>query len=126
VGKIGISKELLGKKAGLDDREESSIQSHPDKGIQILEPVAFLRPILPTIRHHHESFDGTGYPSGLKGKKIPYKARILSIADSWDAMLSNRPYRKALSVEEATRELQKNAGIQFDPEIVEVFLKTLA
>ena len=125
VGKIGISKDLLGKQSGLDEEEENAIQSHPDKGIQILEPIVFLRPILTTIRHHHEHFDGTGYPSKLKGQEIPYKARILSIADAWDAMLSNRPYRNALSVEEATRELRKNAGTQFDPLIVEAFLKTL-
>lgn len=125
VGKIGISKDLLWKPIGLDDREADSIQTHPDKGIQILRPIIFLRPLLAAIRHHHERFDGTGYPSKLKGKEIPFQARVLSIADAWDAMLSNRPYRQALSVEVAAQELRNNAGTQFDPEIVEVFLKTL-
>ncbi len=126
VGKIGISKEILGKEATLTAGEGDSVQTHPDIGVQILQPVVFLRPILSTIRHHHERFDGAGYPSGLRGKEIPYLARILGIADAWDSMLSNRPYRQALSVKEAAQELRRNAGSQFDPELVEVFLKTLA
>lgn len=125
IGKIGISKEILWKHCSLDECEEEEVKTHPDKGVQILEPVHFLRPVLSTIRHHHERFDGSGYPLGLKGKEIPFKARIISIADTWDAMLSNRPYRKALSIEEAKSELKKHSGIQFDPEIVDASIKVL-
>lgn len=125
IGKIGISKDILWKHCSLDECEEDEVKTHPDKGVQILEPVHFLKPILSTIRHHHERFDGSGYPLGLKGKEIPFRARIISIADTWDAMLSDRPYRKALSVEEAKNELKKHSGIQFDPEIVAAFIKVL-
>jgi putative nucleotidyltransferase with HDIG domain len=122
VGKIGIDRDLLRKNSGLSDGEEFQIRSHPEWGVQILEPVRFLRPVLPTIRHHHERFDGSGYPFGLKGKDIPLNARIVCIADAWDAMRSDRPYRNALPVERAVEELKENAGTQFDPEIVEVIL----
>lgn len=125
IGKIGISKEILWKHCSLDECEEEEVKTHPDRGIQILEPVHFLKPILSTIRHHHERFDGSGYPLGLKGKEIPFKARIISIADTWDAMLSDRPYRRALTAEEAKNELKKHSGIQFDPEIVAAFIKVL-
>ncbi|MEK7789341.1 MAG: HD-GYP domain-containing protein, partial [Planctomycetota bacterium] len=119
IGKIGINRDILWKHSSLDECEEDEVKSHPDKGVQILEPVHFLRPILPAIRHHHERFDGTGYPLGLKGKEIPFKTRIISIADTWDAMLSDRPYRSALTIEEAKNELKKHSGVQFDPEIVD-------
>ncbi|RJQ41399.1 MAG: HD domain-containing protein [Nitrospiraceae bacterium] len=125
IGKIGISKDILWKHCSLDECEEEEVKTHPDKGVQILEPVHFLKPILSTIRHHHEKYDGSGYPLGLKGKEIPFKARIISIADTWDAMLSDRPYRRALTTEEAKNELKKHSGIQFDPEIVVAFIKVL-
>jgi HD-GYP domain-containing protein (c-di-GMP phosphodiesterase class II) len=125
IGKIGINRDILWKHCSLDECEEDEVKTHPDKGVQILEPVHFLRPVLSTIRHHHERFDGSGYPLGLKGKEIPFKARIISIADTWDAMLSDRPYRKALSTEEAKNELKKYSGVQFDPEIVAAFIKVL-
>jgi len=125
IGKIGISKDILWKHCSLDECEEDEVKTHPDKGVQILEPVHFLKPVFSTIRHHHERFDGTGYPLGLKGKEIPFKARIISLADTWDAMLSNRPYRKALSREDAKNELKNHAGIQFDPDIVDAFLEML-
>lgn len=123
VGKIGISKELLWKRCSLDECEEQEMRLHPVKGVQILEPVHFLKPILSAIRHHHENFDGSGYPLGLKGNEIPFKARIIKVADAWDAMTSERPYRMALSPDEAKAELARNAAIQFDPAIVEVFLQ---
>ena len=125
IGKISINRDILWKDCSLDECEEGEVKSHPDKGVQILEPVHFLTPILPAIRHHHERFDGLGYPLGLKGKEIPFKARIISIADTWDAMLSDRPYRKALSTEEAKNELKKHSGVQFDPEIVAAFIEVL-
>jgi putative nucleotidyltransferase with HDIG domain len=123
VGKIGISKDLLWKRCSLDECEEQEMRVHPDKGVQILEPVHFLKPVLSAIRHHHENFDGSGYPLGLKGNEIPFKARIIKVADAWDAMTSERPYRAALSPDEANAELARHAGIQFDPAIVEVFLQ---
>ncbi len=125
VGKIGISREILWKHCSLDECEEDEIRSHPDKGVQILEPVHFLKPIISTIRHHHEKFDGTGYPLGLKGKEIPFKARIISVVDAWDAMLSNRPYRDALSIDAAKEELKRHAGTQFDPEVVDVLIRAM-
>jgi len=125
VGKIGINRDILRKDCALDKAEEEEMRSHPEKGIQILEPVHFLKPVLSSIRHHHERFDGTGYPLGLKGGEIPLKARILSIADTWDAMLSDRPYRAALSVEEAKKEVLKYSGTQFDPKIVEALVRCL-
>lgn len=122
IGKVAIGKDILRKRDGLDEQEADAMRAHPDRGAQIIEPIRFLKPIQSAIRHHHENFDGTGYPGGLKGKDIPYKARIIKIADAWDAMTSERPYRPVLSVEEAKKELTLNSGIQFDPELVEVFL----
>lgn len=124
VGKIGVSRDLLWKNGHLDRQEEEEIRSHPERGVQILEPIHFLRPVLPAIRHHHEKFDGSGYPLGLKGGDIPFKARILCVADAWDAMLSKRPYRDPLPIRRAKEELEKNAGTQFDPEVVNFFINS--
>lgn len=123
IGKIGVGRELLSKKNRLSDSEEFQMRSHPEWGVQILKPVRFLRPILSTIRHHHERFDGSGYPLGLKGRDIPLNARIICIADAWDAMRSDRPYRNALSVNRVVGELRENAGTQFDPELAELALR---
>ena len=122
VGKIGISRELLSKHCSLDECEAEEIKLHPVHGVKILEPIPFLKPVLSAIKYHHENYDGTGYPEGLKGKDIPFKARLLKIADAWDAMRSDRPYRKALSKEEAITEMLRNKGTQFDPDIVDVFV----
>jgi putative nucleotidyltransferase with HDIG domain len=123
VGKIGINRDILRKLSALNEEETDEMRSHPGKGVQILTPIHFLKPVLSSIRHHHEHYDGTGYPLGLKGGEIPFKARILSIADAWDAMRSDRPYRAALSLEEAKRELLRHAGTQFDPDIVDVLIR---
>ena len=125
VGKIGIGRNILLKRCKLDPCEEEELRTHPEKGVRILEPVRFLNPILPVIRHHHERFDGSGYPEGLKGKEIPFKARILSITDAWDAMLSTRPYRRAVPFEAARAELLSCAGSHFDPELVAIFEKII-
>ncbi|MBI5848081.1 MAG: HD domain-containing protein [Nitrospirae bacterium] len=125
VGKIGIGREILRKNGRLDGEEQREIRSHPERGMQILEPIHFLKPVLPAIRHHHEKYDGSGYPHGLKGREIPLKARIIGIADSWDAMMSKRPYRDPLPIQVAKEELIKHAGTQFDPEIVERFISLL-
>ena len=126
VGKIGVSEELLMKTARLTGRELEDIQAHPEIGARILEPIHFLKPAIAAIRHHHENYDGSGYPSGMKGARIPLKARIVAIADAWDAMTSHRPYRKALSHGMAVEQLARYSGTQFDPELVEVFLQTQA
>jgi putative nucleotidyltransferase with HDIG domain len=125
VGKIGISRNIIRKKERLAGPEQEEMQSHPEWGVNILAPIHFLRPVLPAIRHHHERFDGSGYPLGFKGTQIPLKARIICVADAWDAMLSKRPYRDPLSTDAAKEELRRNAGTQFDPEVVAAFISVI-
>ena len=126
IGKIGIADSILNKKASLSPEDRKAIENHPLFGDQILGPIKFLREAQQIVLHHHEKYDGTGYPSKLKGEEIPLLARIITVADSFDAMTSDRPYRKAFSVEDAMRELKSKAGTQFDPKIVEVFEKVIA
>ena len=123
VGKIGVIKEVLHKPAKLSDLEFALIKNHPALGEEIIKPVAFLDMIRPVIRHHHERFDGRGYPDGLSGNDIPLLSRIIAVADTYDAMTSHRPYRSALSSEIAVAEIKKCSGTQFDPEIVQAFLE---
>ena len=125
VGKIGIPDEILGKSCQLTADEWKLMKKHPIVSARILEPVPISGTIKSAIRHHHERFDGKGYPFGLAGESIPLAARILSVADSFEAMTSDRPYRKALSDEQAVAELVRCSGTQFDPAIVEAFLKAL-
>jgi putative nucleotidyltransferase with HDIG domain len=125
IGKIGIPQRILNKPGSLTDEEWVEIRLHPSKGANILEPLKFLEGIIGIVKHHHERYDGGGYPDGLKGKQISLSARILAVADSYDAMLSERPYRKAMSKDKARNELKKESGKQFDPHVVEVFLKLL-
>ena len=122
IGKIGIKDEVLQKKSPLTEGEFRSIQEHPLIGVKILEEIEILKDIIPVIRHHHERFDGGGYPDGLAGEKIPLEARILTVADSFDAMTSFRPYRPALSLPEALAELERGQGTQFDLRVLEIFL----
>jgi len=122
IGKIGIGDSILHKPSALGSKEYEIIKGHSVMGEEIIQPVGFLKKGLPLIRHHHERYDGRGYPDGLQGKAIPLMVRILAVADSFDAMTSDRPYRKALSLEESIKELKKKSGTQFDPEIVKVFL----
>ncbi|UCG55235.1 MAG: HD domain-containing protein, partial [Dehalococcoidia bacterium] len=121
IGKVGVPDSILNKKEPLTDEEWNPIRGHPKLGVEILRHVMDLAHCLPAILHHHEHYDGSGYPAGLKGDKIPLEARILSVADAYDAMTSPRPYRDQLSMEEAVRELQRCAGKQFDPAIVNMF-----
>ena len=125
IGKIGIEERILRKKGRLSDAEYSLIKSHTQVGAKILSPIHELRDIIPSVLHHHERMDGKGYPSGLKGEEIPLFARIISVADAFDAITSDRPYRKGLSVEEACREILSNQGTQFDPEVVKAFLRVM-
>lgn len=121
LGKIGIEDDILRKPGRLDEREYSIIKTHPEKGVQIIEPLDFLKDTIPIILHHHERFDGTGYPKGLGGHEIPLGSRIIAAADTFDAMTSSRAYRKARNNEEAIAELVRCSGSQFDPEIVELY-----
>jgi putative nucleotidyltransferase with HDIG domain len=125
IGKIGISDSILNKPAALSPEEWKKIRNHPRVGDNILGPIKFLEKSLTIVLHHHESFDGTGYPLGLKGEDIPIIARIISVADSFDAMTSDRPYRKAMPREVAFKELERNRGTQFDPHVVDAFLRLM-
>ena len=125
IGKVGIPDSTLNKKGTLSDGEWGLIKTHPKLGVEILRHVIDLVSCLPIILHHHEHYDGSGYPSGLKGDNIPLEARILAIADAFDAITSPRPYRAQLSSQQALQELRRCAGTQFDPELVEVFCKVI-
>ncbi len=126
IGKIGISEVIINKERYLTQEEYAIIKKHPVIGASIIEPIEFLHPIQPIIRHHHEHYDGNGYPDGISGENIIYEARILAVADAYDAMTSDRPYRNALSSDEAIFELKKNSGSQFDPKVVLIFEDILA
>ena len=123
VGKIGIKEDILKKPGRLTEEERREMEYHPFIGTKILQSVKLLEPVMPLVYHHHERFDGTGYPDGLRGEEIPQGARIISIADAFESMTSDRPYRKALPLEEAMAELRYGSGRQFDPRVVEVFMK---
>ncbi len=125
IGKIGIPDSILLKESRLDDKEYSEIKNHPAIGAHILSNATIFNEMIPIVKHHHESFDGNGYPSKLKGEEIPYLARITAIADAFDAMTSKRSYRDALPLDVVKNELTKNMGVQFDPEICKNFLNIL-
>ncbi|MBD3246947.1 MAG: HD domain-containing protein [Candidatus Omnitrophica bacterium] len=125
AGKIQLPTKLLKKEQPLTNEEFKLIMKHPRKGVEMIKDLAILRPALPIILHHHERFDGKGYPSKLKREQIPVGARILSIIDAFDAMYFGRPYRKRKTMKEIEKELRKQKGKQFDPHIVEKFLKIL-
>jgi HD-GYP domain-containing protein (c-di-GMP phosphodiesterase class II) len=125
IGKIGVRGIILNNPNGLTTEEYDEVKRHPIIGENIISPIELLQPIRPLIRHHHEWYNGKGYPDVLSGKNIPLGARILAVADAYDAMKSDRPYRKALTEETAIQELKGGNGTQFDPKIVEVFLELL-
>ncbi|MFH1259935.1 MAG: HD domain-containing phosphohydrolase [Elusimicrobiota bacterium] len=125
IGKIGISEQILNKPGPLTKEEMDIIRTHPGIGERIVAPISFLSDVTPMILYHHERYDGKGYPEGLIGDEIPLGSRIVSIIDSYDAMTSDRPYRRSLGRESAVIEMQKCSGTQFDPKVVEVFLKVL-
>jgi len=122
IGKIGISETILNKAGRLDPEEYAVMKKHPEIGANILSEVDFLEDALDVVMHHHERIDGAGYPNGLKNKEIPIAARIVGIADAWDAMTSSRAYRAAIPEHVAVNQLRRGAGTQFDPYLVERFL----
>jgi diguanylate cyclase (GGDEF)-like protein len=125
LGKIGIPDEILLKKGKLTDAEYEVIRKHPQIGAEIIRHIHFLKDVAPIVLYHHERYDGFGYCSGLKGKEIPLGARIIAIADVYQALTSDRPYRKAYPVDEALKIIVEGSGTQFDPEIVQVFLEII-
>jgi HD-GYP domain-containing protein (c-di-GMP phosphodiesterase class II) len=122
IGKIAIDEQILNKPGKLNEEEWAEIKRHPEIGYRILSSSSEYAEISEDILSHHERWDGDGYPQGLKGKDIPYRARIIAIADAYDAMTSDRPYRKALSKEEALAEIIRCSGTQFDPSIARKFV----
>ena len=125
IGKIGIPDSILLKEAKLTDDEYSQIKNHPSIGAHILCNAEAFKDIIPIVKHHHEKFDGTGYPGKLKGNDIPYFARIAAIADTFDAMTSRRTYRDSLPIDVVKAEIERCSGTQFDPELAKVFLDIL-
>jgi diguanylate cyclase (GGDEF)-like protein len=125
LGKIGISEKILLKKGPLTRREFDKIKNHPKIGADIIRPIQFFHSLLPLILYHHERWDGKGYPFGLKGNDIPIGARIIAIADVYEALISDRSYRKALSKKQAMKIIKENSGKQFDPKIADVLMEVL-
>ncbi len=126
IGKIGVSDAILNKEGKLTDEEFAELRRHPAIGDELLTKVPVLRRFRPAVRHHHERWDGRGYPDGLAGEAIPLSARIVCVADSYDAMTSTRPYRERLCAERAAVEILECAGSQFDPQIARAMLRLLA
>ena len=125
VGKIGVAEAVLCKPEVLTREEYEIVMDHSDIGARIIESIPFLERLVPIVRYHHERWDGTGYPEGLSGESIPKLARILSVADAYDAMTSDRPYRAAIRARVAREELERGRGTQFDPEAVDALLEAL-
>jgi HD-GYP domain-containing protein (c-di-GMP phosphodiesterase class II)/CheY-like chemotaxis protein len=122
IGKIGVRDSVLLKPGPLDEEEWTHMRRHPAKGYEMLEGIDMLKPTLPAIRNHHERWDGKGYPDGLTAEEIPMSARLVAIADAYDAMATERPYKKALPLGECETLLRRNAGSMFDPALVEIFV----
>jgi HD-GYP domain-containing protein (c-di-GMP phosphodiesterase class II) len=125
AGQIAFPDKLLKKSDKLTGKEYSIIKRHPHKSVSIIKHLSFLKPLVPIILHHHENYDGSGYPKGLKGEKIPLGARIMAVASAFNAMITKRPYRRKVDVQSAIIEIKKNSGTQFDPRVVKIFLKVI-
>ncbi len=125
TGKADIPLEILTKNSKLTAKEYRIVKCHPAKGAQILRPLQMLKPVIPIIMHHHEKYNGTGYPSKLKKGQIPQGARIMAVADAFEAMVYGRPYRERKDINSAVKEIKKKSGTQFDPKVVEAFLKAI-
>ncbi len=123
IGKIGVPDALLNKPDPLTEAEWTLMRLHPELGYGMLAPISFLHPAADVVYCHHENWDGSGYPRGLKGDEIPLMARIVSVCNMWDSLVSDQPYRKALSWEAALNNIEQGSGMQFDPEIVDAFMR---
>jgi putative nucleotidyltransferase with HDIG domain len=123
IGKIGIRDNVLLKPGPLDEEEWQHMRSHPAKGAEIAAQIDMLKPMMPAVRNHHERWDGSGYPDGMRAEEIPLPARIVAIADAYDAMATDRPYKRALPLEDCEALLRKNAGTMYDPTLVEMFCR---
>jgi len=123
IGKIGIPESILNKEGPLNSEEMRRMQEHPILGTKILQPIEELKDAIPGVKYHHEKYDGSGYPEGLKGEQIPFVASIISVADTFDAMTTTRPYRRGLSKKEAIEEIRRVSGKQFDPEVASALLE---
>lgn len=121
AGAIDVPYEILAKTSQLTPEEFKVVRNLPAKSVELIRPVEFLRPVLPIILYHREKYDGTGYPSGLKGEQIPQGARIIAVVEAFEAMIKGRPYKDKLTIKEAFQELKRNSGTQFDPEVVKTF-----
>lgn len=122
VGKIGVRDDVLRKPGPLNDQDWAEMKNHPELGFRMLKNIEFLRDALPIVRHHHEHWDGTGYPMGLKGEEIPFEARVFAVADAFDAITSERPYSRARTYDEAIAILYAESGTRFDPTVVGTFI----
>jgi energy-coupling factor transport system substrate-specific component len=122
IGKIAVPESILNKTGQLTEEEYAVMKLHTIKGAEIVKPLSLHKEVLHGIKYHHERYDGKGYPDGLKGDEIPMTAAIIAVADAFDAMTSNRPYRSALTIDEARNRLERNAGSQFDPSVVHSLL----
>ncbi|MCD6309996.1 MAG: GAF domain-containing protein [Candidatus Eremiobacteraeota bacterium] len=125
VGKIGVPDSILSKPGPLTEEEREVIEMHPEAGAKIISPVKFLKQAVDMVRYHQERWDGGGYPRGLKGEEIPLVARIIAVADAFDAITSDRPYRKGRDIDYAVAEIKRNSGTQFDPEVVDAFISAI-
>ncbi len=125
IGKIGVKESVLNKPSRLTEEEFRHVQEHSETGERILAPIADDEEILRLVRSHHERYDGTGYPDQIQGEQIPLGARILAVSDAYEAMTSERPYRKAMSDKVASGEIEHNKGTQFDPEVADAFLRNM-
>lgn len=126
IGMIGVPEEILNKAGGLTEEEYQAIKQHVQYGVKILDDIKQLKEVVEIIKYHHERFDGTGYPYGLKGDEIPLHSQIISIADAYDSMVSNRSYRGGLSHDEAIKRIEEQSGKQFNPDIVNAFKVVIA
>lgn len=123
IGKVGVPESILGKPAPLSENEFVRMREHPTRGAEIIENIKNVEEVVTAVRHHHERYDGAGIPDGLKGNNIPLISRILAVADTFDAMTFDRPYRKGVAMEKVVKEIQRCSGTQFDPRVVDAFLQ---
>jgi len=123
VGKIGVADAILRKPGPLSEAEYAEIKTHPEVGRRMLQGISYLESAIPGLLYHHERYNGQGYPYQLSGPEIPLAGRIMAVADAFDAMTSDRPYRRAMSPQAAVVELERGAGTQFDPEVVVAFMR---